>query len=83
MLRNLVLATMNRVQAMSVPEKKAVLAQMKEYAHRYFSAGLSATPAFTRLSLKQRIIARLNFMELWGIASYLLRIKGGFKHAKG
>lgn len=75
-LNHVLLDAMNRVQAMDSEDKKEVLWLMRAFVHEKIPK-LTASRSFQEESRNRRIIMRLHYLGLSGLAGTVLRLKNG------
>ena len=73
-LNHVLLDAMNRVQAMTAADKKDVLWLLRQYV-REMIPDLSASRSFLEESRNRRIIMRLHYLGLSGLAESILKLK--------
>lgn len=73
-INHVVLDSISRLACQSAPDRKAVIAKMRAYAHEKIPR-LSACQSYKRESARRRLIMGLNYMGLEDLAQIILKIK--------
>ena len=73
-LNHILLDGMNRVQAMTSEDKKDVLWMLRQYVREKIP-NLNASSSFRKETRNRRIIMRLHYLGLSGLAEQILRLK--------